>query len=170
MSTMLQISAIALSTVFVLGAIAFTLVPIFPGTLLMIPAVLGYGLLINFHPFSTSFYIGEGVLMLIIFLVDNIAQMFGLKKMGGSKAGIWGGTIGMFVIPLLISPLGLIAIIFGPLIGAVVGAMVGEMLVRRTGKEVLKVGLGAALSFMGGVFFKFILVLVQVIWFYKVIF
>jgi uncharacterized protein YqgC (DUF456 family) len=170
LSIAMTVLAIILASLFMLGAIGFTIVPILPGTLLVFPGIVAYGLIKSFSPFDKWFWIGEIVLTVIIFVADNVAQVFGIKKMGGSKAGLWGGTIGMFVIPLIISPLGPIAVIFGPLIGAVAGAMIGELFARRTSTEILKVGFGATLSFLGGTFFKVILVLVQVVWFYKKIF
>jgi uncharacterized protein len=170
LSIALTTMAIIAASVFMLAAIGFTVVPILPGTLFIFLGILAYGLIKSFAPFDKWFWIGEIVLTVIIFAADNVAQVFGIKKMGGSKAGLWGGTIGMFVIPLIISPLGPIAVIFGPLIGAVAGAMIGELLARRSSKEIMRVGLGATLSFLGGTFFKLILVLVQVVWFYKKIF
>ncbi|MGZ4123223.1 MAG: DUF456 domain-containing protein [Tumebacillaceae bacterium] len=170
MSIALTTIAIIVASLFMLAAIGFTIVPILPGTVFLFPGILAYGLIKSFSPFDKWFWIGEIVLSVIIFVADNVAQMFGIKKMGGSKAGLWGGTIGMFVIPLLISPLGPIAVIFGPLIGAVAGAMIGELIARRTSKEIMRVGWGATLSFLGGTFFKLVLVVVQVVWFYKRIF
>lgn len=170
LSITVEILAIIISSLFMIAALGFTLIPILPGAMFVIPGILVYGWIDNFHPFSKLFWVGQILITVIIFLTDNIAQAFGMKKMGGSKAGIWGGTIGMFVIPMLISPLGPIAIIFGPLIGAVIGAMVGELFMNRPSHEILRVGFGAALSFLGGTFFKFLLVAVQVVWFYTRIF
>jgi uncharacterized protein YqgC (DUF456 family) len=159
------------ASLFMLGALFTTLVPVFPGgALLVIPGALLYGWIVDFSPFSTAFWIGQAVLIAVNMLSDNVAQLLGIKKMGGSKAGMIGGTVGMFALPLLISPLGPIALIFGPLIGAVVGAMAGEMYIRRTRDEVVKVGFGSALSFLAGTFFKVVLVCVQIAWFYMAIF
>lgn len=165
----MTIIAICVASLFMLAAVIFTIVPILPGTVFVIPGILLYGVIASFEPFSTLFWVGQVVLILFNFLSDNIAQMFGIKKMGGSKAGMIGATIGMFILPFLLAPLGPLAIIFGPLLGAVIGAVVGEMLMRRRAKEVVKVGWGSALSFFAGTFLKLILVGIQVIWFYMVI-
>ena len=162
-------TAIIVASLFMLAAILFTIVPIIPGTIFVIPGILLYGWITDFESFSGLFWTGQIILMVINFLSDNIAQIFGIKKMGGSKAGMIGGTIGMFVLPFLISPLGPLAIIFGPLIGAVIGAMLGEMYMRRRTDEVVKVGWGSALSFLAGTFLKLVLVGIQVTWFYMAI-
>ncbi|KEO83480.1 DUF456 domain-containing protein [Tumebacillus flagellatus] len=167
---MLAIGATLIATAFLLAAMFFTVVPILPGTLFTIPAFLIYGLMAGWDHFSIWFWIGQIVLMVVNFLSDNVAQIFGIKKMGGSKAGMIGGSVGMFVLPLVISPLGPLAVIFGPLLGAVIGAMVGEMLMRRKSNEVMKVGWGSLLSFLAGTVFKILLVGVQIIWFYLAIF
>lgn len=165
----MTIIAICVASLFMLAAVLFTIVPILPGTIFVIPGILLYGLIAGFEPFSALFWVGQVVLMVINFLSDNIAQIFGIKKMGGSKAGMIGGTIGMFVLPFFLAALGPLAIIFGPLVGAVVGAMIGETLMRRRTGEVVKVGWGSALSFFAGTFLKLILVGIQVIWFYMAI-
>jgi uncharacterized protein len=170
LSAVLEITAIVIASLFMLAAIGFTLVPILPGTLFVLPAVLVYGLMVDFSPFGMWFWIGQILLTVLNFVSDNIAQFFGIKKMGGSKAGMIGGMVGMFVMPLAIAPLGPLAIILGPLLGAVAGAMVGEMLVRRSKEEVLRVGWGSALSFLAGTFFKLLLVVIQIVWFYLAIF
>ncbi|MGB8956805.1 MAG: DUF456 family protein [Tumebacillaceae bacterium] len=165
----MTIIAICVASLFMLAAVLFTIVPILPGTIFVIPGILLFGMIASFEPFSALFWVGQVVLMLINFLSDNIAQIFGIKKMGGSKAGMIGGTIGMFVLPFFLAPLGPLAIIFGPLLGAVIGAMIGEMLMRRRTGEVVKVGWGSALSFFAGTFLKLILVGIQVSWFYMAI-
>jgi uncharacterized protein YqgC (DUF456 family) len=166
----MTILAVVISSLFLLAAVGFTVVPILPGTLFLFPAILAYGFLEDFTPFTTWFWIGQILLTLIYLVSDNIAQLLGIKKMGGSKSGMIGGTIGMFVLPLLISPFGLLALFLGPLLGAVAGAMVGEMIARRQSDEIIRVGWGSALSFLAGTFFKFVLVMIQVVWFYIAIF
>lgn len=166
----MQILAVVISSLFILLAIGLTVVPIIPGTLFLYPAVLVYGFMVDFSPFTTWFWVGQIALSLINFVSDNIAQLLGIKKMGGSKHGMIGGTIGMIGMPLLIAPLGLLALFLGPLLGAVIGAMLGEMIARRQSDEIMKVGWGSALSFLAGTFFKFVLVMIQVVWFYMAIF
>lgn len=170
MHIIVQTTAIIIASVFMMAALFFTVVPILPGTLFVLPGFLIYGWMVGWDHFTWVFWVGQSVLIIVNFLSDNIAQIFGIKKMGGSKAGMIGGSLGMFILPLLISPLGPLAIVFGPLLGAVLGAMVGELLMRRKTHEVVKVGWGSLLSFLAGTFFKVLLVGIQIVWFYMAIF
>lgn len=170
-TAILWLLAVIIASLFMLAAMFTTLVPVLPGgALLVIPGALIYGWMVDFEPFTMAFWIGQAVLVVVNMLSDNVAQILGIKKMGGSKAGMIGGTIGMFVLPMLISFLGPLALIFGPLLGAIIGAMAGEMYMRRKSNEVVKVGFGSALSFLAGTFFKVILVGIQIAWFYIAIF
>ncbi|PWK15645.1 DUF456 domain-containing protein [Tumebacillus permanentifrigoris] len=170
MDLFLQSTAIILASLFMMAALFFTVVPILPGTLFVIPGFLIYGWMVDWDHFSWVFWVGQILLIIVNFLSDNVAQIFGVKKMGGSKGGMIGGSLGMFILPLVISPLGPLAILFGPLLGAVLGAMVGEMLMRRKSHEVVKVGWGSLLSFLAGTVFKVLLVGIQIVWFYLAIF
>jgi uncharacterized protein YqgC (DUF456 family) len=162
--------ALIVASLAMFAAVLSTLIPLLPGgALFVLVGALLYGWIEDFSAFTTVFWVGQVALVLANMLSDNVAQLFGIKKMGGSKAGMIGATLGMFVIPILIAPLGLIAVVFGPLVGAVVGAMLGEIYMRRKSGEVVKVGWGSALSFLAGTFFKLVLVAVQVIWFYRVV-
>ncbi|MBL0388632.1 DUF456 domain-containing protein [Tumebacillus sp. ITR2] len=159
-----------ISSLLLFAALFFTVVPIIPGTIFTIPAFLIFGWMSGWDDFSVVFWIGQSVLIVVNFISDNVAQIFGIKKMGGSKAGMIGGSLGMFILPFVISPLGPLAVIFGPLLGAVIGAMIGEMLMRRKTNEVMKVGWGSLLSFLAGTVFKILLVGIQIVWFYIAIF
>ena len=69
---------------------------------------------------------------------------------GGSKAGIIGATIGVFV-GMFMGPMG---IILGPFVGAVAGEMLNQRLVFS---DALKVGFGSLLSFIVGSGMKLII-------------
>ncbi len=74
-----------------------------------------------------------------------MSNMFGVKRFGGSKAGIWGSTIGLLIGPFVIPVLGIIA---GPFIGAVAG----ELIVNRTEfKQAVKIGFGSLIGFITSV-------------------
>jgi len=170
MGSAVDVTGLIIASLFMLLALFFTVVPVLPGAIFVFPAILVYGWMVSFEPFGMVFWIGQIVLTLINFAADNVAQVLGIKKMGGSKAGMIGGTIGMFVFPFLIGFLGPIALILGPLLGAVFGAMIGEVYMRRQSNEVVRVGWGSALSFVAGMLFKMVLVTIQIAWFYIVIF
>ncbi len=87
-------------------------------------------------------------IVIIITILDYIIPVWGTKKFGGTKAGIWGTTIGLFA-GLFFSPVG---IILGPFLGA----FIGELLVGNSEKHSLKAAFGAFIGFLFGIGLKLI--------------
>ena len=91
-----------------------------------------------------------GIISVIVITLDYILPAYFSKLFGGSKAGITGATVGIFVGMFTCGPLG---IIFGPFVGAVVGEMLSQ---KRPLGEAIVVGLGSLLSFFVGTGMKLI--------------
>lgn len=90
---------------------------------------------------------------LLVFILDYIIPAIGTKKFGGSKYGVIGTTIGLFV--------GIIAPIpFGIIIGPFVGAYVGEMLYQNDSKIATKAAFGSLVGFLTSSFMKFVVCVV----------
>ena len=109
----------------ILGAICLLLgligcvAPVLPGVPL---SYLGL-LLLHFTDrvqFSWQFLVVWGVVVVVIQILDYFIPAWGTKKFGGTKYGVWGSTIGLFV-GLFMGPLG---IVVGPFIGAVLGELI----------------------------------------------
>lgn len=109
----------------VLGAICLLLgligcvAPVLPG----VP--LSYLGLLLLHwtdrvQFSWQFLAVWGVVVVVIQILDYFIPAWGTKKFGGTKYGVWGSTIGLFV-GLFMGPLG---VVVGPFIGAVLGELI----------------------------------------------
>ncbi|HEX5564300.1 MAG TPA: DUF456 domain-containing protein, partial [Sporosarcina sp.] len=74
----------------------------------------------------------------------------------GSKAGMWGSTIGLLVGPFVIP-------VAGILIGPFLGAFLSELLVTRTGvKQSLKTGIGSIVGFFTSVAAKGVVMLLMI--------
>ena len=69
--------------------------------------------------FSWQFLVIWAVVVVVIQVLDYFIPAWGTKKFGGSKWGVWGSTIGLFV-GLVMGPIG---IVVGPFIGAVIGEL-----------------------------------------------
>jgi uncharacterized protein YqgC (DUF456 family) len=109
-----------------------TLAPVVPGTLMVPLAAVAWGLLDGFSPFAWHFWLGQALLVAAYLIVDNVAQHYGVKRIGGSKAAMWGGVIGVMAGPFLVAPvLGPLALFVGPPLGAVVGVLLGQVIHRR---------------------------------------
>lgn len=134
-------------------AIAFVglIYPIIPAVLFIYVGFIMYGIFYDFNSLTFSFWIIQVLLTLLLFVADYASNLFGVKKYGGSKAAIWGSTIGLLIGPFLIPFAG---IILGPFIGAVVA----ELLIhRKPFKESVQVGVGSLLGFLGGAVMKGVL-------------
>ena len=84
--------------------------------------------------------------VIVVTVLDYIVPVWGTKKFGGSKRGVWGATIGV-VVGLFFGPLGII-------IGPFLGAYIGEMSTGKKEKEALKAAWGSFVGFMAGVGLK----------------
>ena len=145
MDTFLAICAVLCGILGLLGAI----LPILPGTVLSFVGILcAY--------FTTTSALSEGQLWLwgaisvVIIILDYILPAYFSKLFGGSKAGIWGATIGVVVGMFTMGPLG---IILGPFIGAVAGEMLNQ---KQPLDKAIVVGAGSLLSFFVGTGIKLI--------------
>ncbi|WP_371414496.1 DUF456 domain-containing protein [Jeotgalibacillus sp. R-1-5s-1] len=119
--------------------------PIIPSVVFILLGFILYGLFFSFEPFNWLFWTIQGLFIILLFGADYVSNMFGVKRFGGSKAGIWGSTIGLLIGPFVIPVLGIIA---GPFIGAVVG----ELIVNRTEfKQAVKIGFGSLIGFITSV-------------------
>ncbi len=109
-----------------------TFAPVVPGTLMVPLGAVAYGLIEGFHPFAWYFWVGQAVLVAVYLIVDNVAQHYGVKRIGGSKEAMWGGVLGVVLGPFLVAPfLGPFALFVGPPLGAVAGALLGQAYSRR---------------------------------------
>ena len=98
--------------------------------------------------FSTEFLIFWAVIVVLIQVLDYFIPIWGTKKFGGTKMGIWGSVIGM-IVGLFFAPLGII-------LGPFVGAIIGELIAGKETKSAVKAGFGAFIGFLFGTIAKLI--------------
>ncbi len=141
MDVILLVLSILLIIVGLLGCI----LPVIPG-----PPISFIGLLIvhytKFASFGSTFLILMASLAILVTVLDYVVPIWGTKRLGGTRAGMWGATIGL-LIGLFFGPIG---IIFGPLIGAIIG----ETIRGAKSQEAFRAGFGAFLGFLMGVGIK----------------
>lgn len=133
-------------TCIVVGILGSVL-PILPG----LPVSYAGILLIHFTDkvqFSTHFLILWAVIVLAVQLLDYYIPIWGTKKFGGSKRGVWGCAVGM-VVGIFIGPWG---IVLGPFVGAIVGELTGG----KQAQVAIKAGFGSFLGFLVGIVSKLI--------------
>ncbi len=82
-----------------------------------------------------------------------------MKKFGGTKAGVWGSTVGLLVGPFVIPG-------FGIILGPFIGAIVGELIVHRTTiSNAVKIGVGSVIGFFSGAISKGFIQLLMIAYF-----
>lgn len=134
--------------------------PILPGVLFLIGGFLVYGAFFSFAELSWWFWIIEILFVVLLFAADTVANAFGIKKFGGSNAGMWGSTIGLLIGPFVIPFAG---ILIGPFIGAVIAELVVE---RRALGEALKSGIGSLVGFLTSTITKAVIQVAMIVVFF----
>jgi hypothetical protein len=143
---------IVMGVILMLAGIAGSILPVLPGPPLCYLALL----LQQFRatkPFSVTFMIIWGVIIAVVILLDYLVPIYGTKKFGGSKYGIWGCTLG-FLAAFWLGPWG---IIFGPFIGA----LIGEYIANKDSKQATRAAIGSFAGFLFGTLIKVVTSLVM---------
>ena len=114
----LIVAAILLSLIGIVGAV----VPGIAGTPFSFLALLAMSF-VDGIDYSTRFLLIMGLIGAVVFAVDYVVPIWGTKKLGGTKAGVRGSTIGLFLglFITFVFPIGFIAVLLGPFIGAYIG-------------------------------------------------
>lgn len=147
---------------FAIGFIGL-LYPIIPAVLFIFGGFLIYGMFFDFGDLPWWFWLIQSLFVILLFGADMLANAFGVKKFGGSKAGLWGSTLGLIIGPFVIP-------IAGILIGPFLGAIIAELVVNRSSpKQAVKSGIGSVVGFITSVFTKGIIQIVMVGLFFFVI-
>jgi uncharacterized protein YqgC (DUF456 family) len=137
----MDIFLVVLAGVLLLLGLIGCIVPMLPGTPL---CYLGIILLhfSSYAEFSLHFFIKWGVVIIFVQGLDYFIPIWGARKFGGSKKGVWGSMIGM-IVGLFLGP-------FGILLGAVGGAFIGELLAGKTSNRAIIAAFGSFLGFILG--------------------
>ena len=137
---MLEIGTWTLTLLLMLVGVAGVIVPLLPGTTLILAAAIIHKLIL---PADLSWLaIGFIVIFWGLSVVADIAGVIlGTKWFGGSKWGMAGASGGALV--------GIFFSLPALLLGTIFGAIVGEkLLARKTDREALRAGFGAATGFV----------------------
>ena len=139
---------ISIGVILIILAILGSILPLLPG-----PPIAYVGLLIQQfrepEPFTAKFlWIWAGIVVVSLIL-DYLIPIWGTKKFGGTKYGVWGCTIG-FLLAFWMGP-------WGVIVGPFIGAFVGEMIARQDSRKSFKAALCSFVGFMLGSFLKLVI-------------
>lgn len=127
--------------------LAGSVLPILPG-----PPLAYVGLLLQQFrsdaPFTSKFLWVWAAVTLAVVVLEYVIPVYGTKRYGGSKYGVWGCTIGL-VAGFWLGPIG---IILGPFIGA----LIGEMIYANDSHTALRAAFGSFIGFLAGTVLKLI--------------
>ena len=122
--------------------------PIIPG-----PITSWFGLLVihvsKLIPFDNQFLFITFLIAALIFGLELIIPILGLKKLGGSKKGLIGSTIGLLLGLFLAGP-------FGLLIGSFFGAISGEYVNNNSLKKSIRPAMGTFIGMAVGTTITFL--------------
>jgi hypothetical protein len=158
----MSIVGIVIAVVFFTVGVIGTVLPALPGATLIWLGMLVYGLFVKFQNLPWTFYVAQGLAVVLIFLLDYLAGIWGTRRYGGSREAVLGSILGGLLGVLLLGPFGLI---FGPFIGAVGG----EMYRRSSLDRAFQVGFGTLIGFLGGTVLKLLVEVIMIVWFFMTI-
>ncbi len=165
MDILLLVIAFILMLIGIVGCI----VPGLPGT-----PIAYAGLLVaqatEYVDFSWKFLLIWGIVTIVISVLDYVVPAWGTKQFGGTKWGVWGSTIGVFVGLFF----GAFGVILGPLVGAILFELIPVALhgqiTDKTLSAALRAGWGSFVGILFGTIIKLIAcglmltALIQAIW------
>jgi uncharacterized protein YqgC (DUF456 family) len=142
----MDIFLIFTGSILLLGGIVGCIAPFLPGP----PLVYGSLILLqvsSYNPFSEKFLIIWAIVTLAVVIADYYIPVWGTKKFGGTKSGVWGATIGLIIGMFFFPPLGLI-------VGPFIGAFIGEMINNQDSTKALRSAIGSFIGFVAGTLMK----------------
>lgn len=161
---------VILGAICVLVGVIGSILPGLPG-----PTLSYMGLLLlhwtRYAQFSVSTLIIWAVIVVIVTVLDNVVPVWGTRKFGGTRAGMYGSAIGLIIgvvlLPMMgivLGPFGLFGILGGPFIGA----MIGERFAGGDTRKAMRAAVGSFIGFLAGTFMKVVVSVVLAFYFFKV--
>ena len=145
---------LALVFVLMIAGVAGSLLPVIPGTPLILLGALIYAVATDFQPVDGWRLLLLVGLAVVAYTLDYLSGALGTRKLGGSRWAMFGAVCG-----------GLVGLFFGPLgilIGPILGAVGVELIYRKDMNVAVKSGAGAVIGMFLGVVAKLAISVVMV--------
>jgi uncharacterized protein YqgC (DUF456 family) len=150
----MDIALYVLAALLMIGGVVGNILPALPGIPMIFGGIWLAAAVNEYQRVGTGWLLVIGALGAFGVLVDFMAGVMGAKRVGASKAALWGASAGT-VIGMFFGVLGLV---FGPFIGALAGEL-------SSGKSVLRsahVGIGTWLGLLFGTLVKLVISLLMI--------
>jgi uncharacterized protein len=147
---------LALGSILMLVGLAGCILPFLPGPPLCYIALLIQQLQ-ETPPYSTKFLVIWAIITVVVSVLDYVIPIYGTKKYGGTKYGMWGCVIGL-IAGIWLGP-------FGIILGPFVGAFLAELIGNSNSDQALRAAWGSFVGFLFGTLLKLIVCFVM-IWYF----
>ena len=140
---------LVLGLILCLIGIVGSFIPVIPGP---VTAWLGI-LLLNLTTaveFNLNFILITLTVAVSVGILDYIIPILGVKKLGGTRSGQIGTTVGLIVALIILGPIGII-------IGPYMGALLGEMSTKKSFQDSIKPAFGSFVGVIAGSVIKFLI-------------
>ena len=144
---------VATAALVVIG-LAGTVLPLLPGTLLVWAGLLLGAWIDDFTRVSVGTVVFISALAALAWALDFVAGLMGAKRAGASKLALVGAAIGTVVGILM----GLVGVLFMPLVGAAIGEYWAQRDQQRAAKVALATWIGLLVGMVAKVVLSFVMV------------
>jgi uncharacterized protein YqgC (DUF456 family) len=139
---------IILGALLILGGLLGCILPVIPG-----PPISYAGLLLlqltDKAPFSSQTLLIWLAVTIVVTLLDYFVPVWGTRKYGGTRQGVWGSIIGLVAGIFFFPPVGII-------VGPFLGAITGELIAGKNSSDALRAGFGSFVGLLAGTLLKLI--------------
>lgn len=155
---------IIIGIVLILVGIIGAIIPGIPGPIVSFAALLLMQLK-DEAPYGEGFMLVMGLIAVGVTVLDYVVPIWGTKKFGGTKKGVWGSTIGLIIgiFFLSLGPFGIVGILLGPFLGAYIGESMGG----SDSRLAMRSAIGSFVGFLAGTMMKLVYSIVAVVYFFK---
>jgi len=139
---------ILLGAIFIIVGILGCILPVLPGPPISYAGMLLLQLTDN-PPFESKTLVIWFLVAAGVTLLDYVVPVWGTRKYGGTRKGVWGSVIGLVAGIFFYPPIGII-------VGPFAGAVIGEMLAGKQSNDAFRAGFGSFVGLLAGTLLKLI--------------
>lgn len=145
----MDIALYVLAALLIIGGLAGSVLPALPGMPMLFGGIWLAAAVDDYQHLGLWWLLIIGALGSVGVIVDFVASTLGAKRVGASRAALWGAALGTLVGMFL----GIPGLLFGPFVGALLGELAsGTSVLRST-----HVGIGTWLGLLLGTLVKLVL-------------